>query len=87
MNTFPLVISTPDGHVFSGDAMALMVRGTEGELAILASHAPFVTTVVPCDCKVELPDDTGRVGHMGGGLLTVSPEGVTLLSGSFRWNE
>ena len=87
MSTFPLVISTPDGHVFSGDVVALFVRGVEGELAILSGHTSFVTTVVPCDCKIELPDDTDRIGHLDGGLLTVAPEGVTLLSGSFRWNE
>lgn len=87
MNTFPLTISTPDGHVFSEEAVMLAVRGTEGELAILANHAPFVTTVVPCDCKIELPDDTDRTGHVEGGLLTVSAKGVTLLSGSFHWNE
>ena len=87
MNTFSLVISTPDGHAFSGEAVMLTVRGTEGELAILAGHIPFVTTVVPCDCKIELPDDTDRVGHVDGGLLTVSANKVTLLSGSFRWNE
>lgn len=87
MNTFSLVISSPDGHIFSGEAVMLTVRGTEGELAILAGHVPFVTTVVACDCKVELPDDTDRIGHTEGGLLTVTDRGVTLLSGSFQWKD
>ena len=87
MNTFPLVISSPNGHVFSGDAVMLTLRGTEGELAILAGHVPFVTSVVPCTCKIELPDDTDRTGQIDGGLLCVTNKGVTLLSGSFRWND
>ncbi len=85
MNTFPLIISSPDGHIFSGEAVMLSVRGTEGELAILAGHAPFVTTVVPCTCKIELPDDTDRSGQISGGLLCVSKGSVTLMSGSFQW--
>ena len=85
MNTFSLVISTPDGHVWQGEAVMLTVRGAEGELAVMAGHIPFVTTVKPCDCKIELPDGEEKIGHTEGGLLTVSRESVTLLSGSFHW--
>ena len=87
MTTFPLTISSPDGHIFSGEAVMLTVRGTEGELAILANHVPFVTAVVPCTCKIELPDDSDRTGQTDGGLLCVTAQGVTLMSGSFRWND
>ena len=48
MKDYTLKISTPDGDAFSGSALSLSVRGTEGELGILAGHAPFVTAVVPC---------------------------------------
>lgn len=86
MNTFRLVISSPDGNIFDGEAVMISVRGIEGELAIMAGHIPFVTTVAACDCKIELPDDTDIVGHTDGGLLTVSKDKVTLLSGSFKFN-
>ena len=66
----------------------LTLRGVEGELAVLAGHVPFMTTVVPCSCKIELEDGTERHGHTDGGLLTVAANNtVTLLSGSFRWAE
>ena len=84
MNTFPLVISTPDGHAWRGEAAMLVVRGVEGELAVMAGHIPFVTPIKPCDCKIVLSDGEEMVGHTEGGLLTVSREGVTLLCGSFR---
>ena len=54
MNTFPLLISTPDGNRFSGDAVMLTLRGIEGELAVMAGHTPFVTSVVKCNCKLTL---------------------------------
>ncbi|MBQ9783484.1 MAG: hypothetical protein IJW44_03085 [Clostridia bacterium] len=84
MNAFHLIVSSPDGNIFEGEAVMLTLRGIAGELAVMAGHIPFVTTVVPCDCKIELADEI-RLGHTDGGLLTVSSDAVTLLSGSFRW--
>lgn len=85
MSTFHLAVSSPDGYLFDGDAVKIILRGAEGDLAVMAGHIPFVTSVQPCDCKIELPDGTVRTGHLDGGLLTVSAKKVTLLSGSFHW--
>ncbi len=85
MNTFHLIVSSPDGHLFNGDAVKITLRGAEGDLAVMAGHIPFVTSVQTCDCKIEFDDGTEKIGHLDGGLLTVSSEDVTLLSGSFCW--
>ena len=87
MNTFTLTVATPDGNRFSGEAAGLFVRGAEGDLAVLAGHTPFITAVQPGVCRIELPDDTDRTARVDGGLLTVSADRVTLLSGTFRWEE
>lgn len=84
MKDYTLKISTPDGDAFSGSALSISVRGTEGELGILAGHAPFVTAVVPCRCRLIEADGTERSFSCGGGLLCVAPSGkspeVSLLS-------
>ena len=85
MNTFALRITSPEGDLFSGEATMLSVRGTEGELAVMAGHIPFVSYVVPCDCKVELPDGTVKQGSIERGVLTVATDKVILLSGDFNW--
>ncbi|MBQ3133315.1 MAG: hypothetical protein IJC17_03460 [Clostridia bacterium] len=85
MNTFLLKISSPDGDLFCGDAVQLNVRGTEGDLAVMAGHIPFITAIKPCDCWIDLPDGSSRDGHTDGGLLTVSAEKTVFLSGSFSW--
>lgn len=82
MNTFKLNIASPNGNIFSGDAERIMLRGTDGDLAVLAGHIPFTTTVVPCDFYFILPDGTRKNGKLKGGLLTVSNKEVTLLSGN-----
>lgn len=87
MKTFRLTVSSPNGNAFDGEVVALTVRGVEGELAVMAGHIPFVTPVVACDCKLMLADDTDRLAHTEGGLLSVAHDRVTLLSGSFVWIE
>lgn len=85
MDTFKLTISTPDGNMLDEDVTALFVRGADGDLAILARHMPFITTVVPGECRVEFVDTTEKKGHTDGGILSVGTDGVTLLSGTFKW--
>lgn len=87
MKTFHLTISSPDGNRFCGDCVKLDVRGVEGELAVMAGHIPFVTSVVKGDCAVWVDEDTKKAAKIDSGLLTVAPDEVTLLSGSFRFNE
>ena len=85
MNTFHLVISTPDGNAFDGDAAMLSLRGAEGDLAVMAGHIPFITSVQPGKCKVTAEDESIREGVVSTGLLTVSEEAVILLANSFTW--
>ena len=86
MNTFRLVVSSPDGNIFEGDVIKIDARGVEGEFAIMAGHIPFVTSLIACGCKVTLPDDTEKTAHCEGGLLTVGNDCVTLLSGTFKFD-
>ena len=87
MNTFTLTIASPDGNKFSGNAVKLDVRGSEGELAIMARHIPFVTSIVKCPCTIWLEDGSKMTATADGGLLTVGSDSVTLLSGSFKFDE
>ena len=87
MNTFKLVVSSPDGDKFNGEAVKLDVRSSEGELAIMAGQNPFVTTIVEAPCTVWLNEDTKKTAKSKGGLLTVGSDEVTLLSGTFEFDE
>ncbi|MBO5935863.1 MAG: hypothetical protein J6Q94_10305 [Clostridia bacterium] len=87
MNTFKLTVASPDGNIFSGDVVKLDVRGTEGELAIMAGHIPFVTSVVSGACAVWTDENTKKTATTKGGLLTVGKEDVTFLAGTFKFDE
>ncbi|MGN1248599.1 MAG: F0F1 ATP synthase subunit epsilon [Candidatus Spyradocola sp.] len=85
MKTYSLSIVTPDGSAYSGQAVSLSVRGLEGELAVMAGHVPFVTSLKPCTLTLETPDDQLRTGRVNGGILTVSNDSVTLLTSHVDW--
>ena len=85
MNTFPLIISSPDGDLFRGDAVKLILRGTEGELAVMAGHVPFVTAVKKGRCVVEQADGSRNTGLIDAGLLTVDREKTTVLTSVLTW--
>ena len=87
MKCFSFLISGPEGDVFRDDVTFVSLRGEQGDLAIMAGHVPFVTSVKPCNVEIDLSDKTTKKGHTDGGILTVDKDIVTLISGTFKWIE
>ena len=85
MKAYRFVISTPDGNLYEGDIVKVSLRGAEGDLAVMANHTPFVTSVKPCECRIELEDGAVKPLNVERGLLSVTSESVTLMSGSAKW--
>ena len=84
MSTYPLLISSPDGDLFRGEAEMLILRGTEGDLAVMAGHVPFVTAVQPGNCVVINAEGQRMEGAIEDGLLTVDKEQVTVLTSALE---
>ena len=87
MSTYPLIISSPDGDLFRRDAEMLILRGTEGDLAIMAGHIPFVTAVVRGNCVVVTGDGERKEGIIEEGILTVDKDKATVLTSALTWNQ
>ena len=85
MKTFLLNIASPDGSLFSGQVSRITLRGAEGDLAVMAGHVPFITSVQSGECLVHLEDGTEKKARTEGGLLTVTHESVTLLTAALEW--
>ena len=86
MSTFHLTVSSPDGNKFDGEVFKFDVRGVEGELAIMAGHIPFITSVIKAPCTIWLDEDKKKTAVSDGGLLTVDTDRVTFISGSFEFD-
>lgn len=87
MKSYTLKITTPEEDVYDAEALQLSVRVTEGDIAIMAGHIPFVGAVIGGACRVYLPTGDIREGKCSGGILSVSSECVRLLCSHFEWNE
>ncbi|MBP5686497.1 MAG: F0F1 ATP synthase subunit epsilon [Clostridia bacterium] len=87
MKNYHLIISTPEGNVFDGEAAMLTVRGSEGDLAVLAGHIPFITAVRKCEGSIVFEDNTEKKANIGGGILTVGQNVTTLLTSDFEFIE
>jgi F-type H+-transporting ATPase subunit epsilon len=52
--TFDLSLVTPDGPAFEGEIEMLIVPGQDGEIGVLARHAPLVATLKAGSTRVHL---------------------------------
>lgn len=55
-------VITPQRMVFDGQADRVVVRVFDGEIGVLADHAPVVSTVVPWDVRILQGDETTVFG-------------------------
>ena len=84
MTPFPLKIVTPDGLIYDGQAEEVIVRGTEGDLAILARHINFVTPL-GMGRAIIVANGQRRAAACIGGMLSVVNGECTLVPTTFEW--
>jgi F-type H+-transporting ATPase subunit epsilon len=83
--TYTLDVVTPERIMLSEDVTQTVAPGSEGQLGILANHAPLMTELSPGEVTATLAD--GRtISHIviSGGFLEVAPDGgrTTILADS-----
>lgn len=72
-------VVSPEEVLFEGSARQVLTRTTEGEVAFLSNHAPFLGALVEGDTRVYLDDGTVREFHITGGFVEVSNDTVSIL--------
>ncbi|MDF2376106.1 MAG: ATP synthase F1 subunit epsilon [Verrucomicrobiales bacterium] len=74
-----LDIVTPEKKAFSDEIDSVVVPGIEGELGILKSHAPLVTTLAPGELRY-LKDGEEHSLAIGTGVVEISNDRVSVLT-------
>ena len=82
MTTYQLSVLSPNGEIFNGEVISVLLRGAEGDLAVFSGHIPFITTVKPGKCVITLPSEEEVEGELTSGILDVGNEGVKLIIGN-----
>lgn len=84
---FPLKIVTADGLIYDGEAERIVIRTTNGDIAILANHIDCVAALGMGRATLVDGFGTRRYAACIGGLLTVANGAVTLVPTTFEWAE
>ncbi len=87
MSTFPLKIVTPDGLIYDGEAQRIVVRTTDGDMAVMARHINCVAPLGMGRATVVDQDGNQRYAACIGGMLSVIDGAVTLVPTTFEWAE
>ena len=79
MDTFKLEILTPNGEIFNGDVISVVLPGEEGEFGVLAGHASLTTLLEAGVVDVEKEDKTVEAIVINWGVVQVDEEKVIIL--------
>lgn len=78
---FAVKVVTPDGEVWSGRAISVIVPGLDGYIGVWAGHAPLVAGMGIGTLSIKTPGEVVvDVIAVSGGFVEVSREGVTVLA-------
>ncbi len=86
MTEFDLQIVTPDGLMFDGKALKVIVRTTEGDVGILAKHTNYVAALSIGVARIFTADGE-RKAACAGGMLSVTDGVVRIAASTFEWAE
>lgn len=78
MPSFNLLIVSPAGKAFEGEAASVVAPGRDGMLGVLAHHAPMIAALRPGLATVTAGGET-HLFYTGEGVIEVSRTDVVLL--------
>ena len=83
-----LKIVTPEGKFYDADAQRIMVRTSQGDVAILPRHIDYAAALAEVgQARVTEADGKIRRGEVQGGLLHVCSDDVQVITNHFRWQD
>jgi len=86
MNTFQLTIMTPEHSFVDGQAESAVLPASDGELCVLAGHAPMVVTIVEGIGRVTVNGEMRRFAASAG-FATITPDVVLVMLQTAEWED
>ncbi|MBK5288221.1 MAG: ATP synthase F1 subunit epsilon [Acidimicrobiia bacterium] len=71
---------SPERVLYEGEAEMVVCRTTDGEIAFLPGHVPFVGALGIAAVRIILPEKGEVAASIHGGFIQVSHDTVTILS-------
>lgn len=83
---FNFEVVTPDRLFYAEEVEAISFSTPEGEMGVLADHAPMLIAVVPCILKIH-NGNSEEFAAIGEGFIEVTKEKVVAIVDSAEWPE
>ena len=78
---YPLRVVSVERSLFEDEVEFIIANGADGELGVLARHAPLMTVLKPGPLRIQQTfGGPEEVIFVGGGFLEVLPDRVTVLA-------
>ena len=82
MKSFRLLVVTPEGVKYDGEAVQLSVRASGGSMSVEANHIPLITSG---KCRIYKDEGNFTEAECSGGLLSVGKDQVRVLCSFFTF--
>lgn len=79
---FNFELVSPERLLLSASVTEVVIPGTDGEMTVMAHHAPTMTTIKPGVVRVETAEGKTERYVVFGGFADIVPDGCTLLAES-----
>lgn len=79
---FKFELVSPERLLISQDVESVVIPGSEGEMTVMANHAPVMTTIKPGVVTVKPTSGAEERFVVFGGFADILPSGCTLLAES-----
>lgn len=80
MATLDVSLVAADRMVWEGQASMVRVRGSEGELGIMAGHTPVLGVLVGGDIRIDAEGGSSNTVSIDSGFLSVDHNRVTIVA-------
>jgi F-type H+-transporting ATPase subunit epsilon len=79
-DAFKFELVSPERLLVSDKVEQVLVPGAEGDMTVLAHHAPVLTTLRPGVLDIGMPGGEHRRYFIRGGFAEIGPAGLTVLA-------
>lgn len=87
MSTFFLEVITPERNFYSGEAECVIFKSIDGEMGVLAKHAPTVTTVNVGPLRIKSAEGKWTEAVVTDGFAKIMPDRVVIMTDTAEYPE
>ena len=85
MEKMTVLVVTPEGVFFDGEAFLAEFCGSEGKMGIYPRHSPLLAEVAEGELIIH-GDGPEKRARAGPGFARILPDSLTILAGRVEWS-